>query len=107
MVARFMSATQPREAPSLRSVCPSLQNIPSMPPAPSENPPPLRLLSTPDRLSKTRPSERMNVHALDLLTPSILVLDDEKQIHSSLRLRLGNYYQLVCLSNPREAIALI
>jgi CheY-like chemotaxis protein len=41
------------------------------------------------------------------MTPNILVLDDEKQIHSSLRLRIGNHYQLVCLSSPREALALI
>jgi CheY-like chemotaxis protein len=49
----------------------------------------------------------MNSRALELLPPCILVLDDEKQIHSSLRLRLGTYYQLVCLSSPHEAIALI
>lgn len=49
----------------------------------------------------------MNPRAFELLPPCILVLDDEKQIHSSLRLRLGSYYQLVCLSSPNEAIALI
>jgi len=49
----------------------------------------------------------MNSHAAGLMTPCILVIDDEKQIHSSLRLRLGDHYQLVCLSSPREAIALV
>ncbi len=41
------------------------------------------------------------------ITPSILIVDDEKQIHSSLRLRLGDQYQLICLSNPREALSII
>ena len=49
----------------------------------------------------------MHSRASDLMTPSILVVDDEKQIHSSLKLRLGGTYQLTCLSNPREALALI
>lgn len=49
----------------------------------------------------------MNTDPSDLLTPRILVVDDEKQIHSSLRLRLGADYQLVCLSSPKEAIAVI
>lgn len=49
----------------------------------------------------------MNLRALDSLPACILVVDDEKQIHSSLRLRLGGHYQLVCLSSPGEAIALI
>ena len=43
----------------------------------------------------------------EMLTPSILVVDDEKQIHSSLKLRLNGNYHLVCLSNPLEALALI
>lgn len=41
---------------------------------------------------------------LELLTPSILVVDDEKQIHSSLRLRLGRAYQLSCVSSPAAAL---
>ena len=49
----------------------------------------------------------MSVDALDLMPPCILVVDDEKQIHSSLRLRLGDTYRLVCLTNPSEALALI
>lgn len=49
----------------------------------------------------------MNAHADDLLPPCILVVDDERQIHSSLRLRLGDAYQVVCLFDPREALPLI
>jgi len=49
----------------------------------------------------------MNLPALDLLPPCVLVIDDEKQIHSSIRLRLGGQCQLVCLSSPREALALV
>lgn len=43
----------------------------------------------------------------DTSIPSILIVDDEKQIHSSLRLRLGDQYQLVCLSNPKEALTIV
>lgn len=43
----------------------------------------------------------------DLLTPNILVVDDEKQIHSSLRLRLGGRYQLVCTTGAQEALAAV
>ncbi len=49
----------------------------------------------------------MNTHASDLLTPSILVVDDEKQIHSSLRLRFGGDYLLACFFSPREALTQI
>jgi len=42
-----------------------------------------------------------------MITPVILIVDDEKQIHSSLRLRLGAHYQLVCVSDPREALSII
>lgn len=45
--------------------------------------------------------------SLDVLTPCILVVDDEKQIHSSLRLRLGENYRLSCIANPREALDLV
>lgn len=38
------------------------------------------------------------------LTPSILVVDDEKQIHSSIRLRLGSRCHLTCVFDPREAL---
>ena len=49
----------------------------------------------------------MNTRTSDLMPPSILIVDDEKQIHSSLKLRLGGSYQLACYSSPREALALI
>lgn len=39
-----------------------------------------------------------------MLTPLILAVDDEKQIHSSLRLRLGDRYRLVCAADAREAL---
>lgn len=38
------------------------------------------------------------------LSPGILVVDDEKQIHSSLRLRLGSWCHLVCVFDPQEAL---
>jgi CheY-like chemotaxis protein len=41
------------------------------------------------------------------MTPCILIVDDEKQIHSSLKLRLGQTHQLVCVFDPREALKLI
>jgi CheY-like chemotaxis protein len=41
------------------------------------------------------------------MTPCILIVDDEKQIHSSLKLRLGQNHQLVCVFDPREALKLI
>lgn len=40
----------------------------------------------------------------DVITPCILVVDDEKQIHSSLRLRLGENYRLTCIASPRAAL---
>ncbi len=43
----------------------------------------------------------------DVITPCILVVDDERQIHSSLRLRLGENYRLTCVSSPREALELV
>lgn len=45
--------------------------------------------------------------SLDVIPPRILVVDDERQIHSSLRLRLGEHYRLHCIANPREALALV
>jgi CheY-like chemotaxis protein len=41
------------------------------------------------------------------LSPSILVVDDEKQIHSSLRLRLGPRCHLVCVFDPEDALQCI
>lgn len=43
----------------------------------------------------------------DLLVPRILIVDDERQIHASLRLRLGRDYGLVCHNDPRQALALL
>ena len=43
----------------------------------------------------------------DLNTPSLLLLDDENQIHSSVRLRLGDNYRLVDAFDPKEALTLI
>ncbi len=40
----------------------------------------------------------------DLVTPRILVVDDERQIHASLRLRIGKLYDLVCCSDARTAL---
>lgn len=45
--------------------------------------------------------------AADLLVPRILVVDDERQIHASLRLRLAANYSLVCHSEPHAALALL
>ena len=42
---------------------------------------------------------------VELMTPRILIVDDERQIHASLRLRLGRDYELVCCFNAREALA--
>lgn len=36
--------------------------------------------------------------------PRILVVDDERQIHASLRLRLGKDYELVCCCDARDAL---
>lgn len=47
------------------------------------------------------------VDANELMPPSILILDDEKQIHSSLRLRLGSAHRLTCVYSPREALELV
>jgi CheY-like chemotaxis protein len=45
--------------------------------------------------------------ALAMTPPSILIVDDERQIHSSLRLRLGGSYQLTCFLKPQEALTAI
>src|SRR5262245_49387372 len=41
---------------------------------------------------------------IDLMPPRILVVDDEQQIHASLRLRLGASSELVFCQNAREAL---
>jgi DNA-binding NarL/FixJ family response regulator len=43
----------------------------------------------------------------DLYIPSILLVDDEEQIHSSVRLRLGDHYRLVNALNPKDALEII
>lgn len=47
----------------------------------------------------------MTVTIDQLVTPRILVVDDERQIHASLRLRLNAAYELVSCSDPRTALA--
>lgn len=42
-----------------------------------------------------------------LVTPRILVVDDERQIHAAMRLRLGKDYELVFCSNAPEALKLL
>jgi CheY-like chemotaxis protein len=49
----------------------------------------------------------MNSCALGMMTPSILIVDDERQIHSSLRLRLGEHYHLTSHFTPQDALAAI
>lgn len=46
----------------------------------------------------------MQTRAADLLTPRILVVDDERQIHASLRLRLSQDYDLVYSFDARDAL---
>jgi len=41
----------------------------------------------------------------ELVTPRILAVDDERQIHASLRLRLGSRFDLVSCADPRLALA--
>jgi CheY-like chemotaxis protein len=46
----------------------------------------------------------INPRHLEILTPRILILDDERQIHSSVRLRLGIDYEVVCCSSAQQAL---
>jgi CheY-like chemotaxis protein len=41
---------------------------------------------------------------VDMMTPRILVVDDERQIHASLRLRIGREYDLVFCFSGQEAL---
>src|SRR5688572_32948353 len=43
----------------------------------------------------------------DTIIPSVLLLDDEHQIHSAVKLRLGDGYRLLSVFSPKEALALI
>ena len=49
----------------------------------------------------------MSSPVTELLAPRILIVDDERQIHASLRLRLGKDYSLVCHTDPRQALAVV
>src|SRR5262245_11073807 len=42
---------------------------------------------------------------VDLMQPRILVVDDERQVHAALRLRLAADYELVFCFNARDALA--
>jgi CheY-like chemotaxis protein len=44
-------------------------------------------------------------HGVDLIVPRILVVDDERQVLSSVRLRIGKLCHLTCCLDPREALA--
>ena len=46
----------------------------------------------------------MSIDTTDLVTPRILVVDDERQIHASLRLRLAKQYDLVCCRDAHTAL---
>ena len=46
----------------------------------------------------------MSLRAPDFITPRILIVDDERQIHASMRLRLGRDYDLVFTFGGQEAI---
>ena len=46
----------------------------------------------------------MSTDTTDLVTPRILIVDDERQIHASLRLRLAKQYELVCCFDARTAL---
>ena len=49
----------------------------------------------------------MKPEIVDLTTPRILLVDDERQIHASLRLRLGARYELVSSTNPKNALDVV
>ena len=40
----------------------------------------------------------------ELLTPRVLIVDDERQIHASLRLRIGGQCELVSAHDARAAL---
>lgn len=46
----------------------------------------------------------MSPDSVDLLPPRILIVDDERQIHASLRLRLGREYDLAFCFDARDAL---
>lgn len=46
----------------------------------------------------------MSIDTARLVTPRILVVDDERQIHASIRLRLAKVYELVCCFDAKSAL---
>lgn len=46
----------------------------------------------------------MRADPADLLPARILVVDDERQIHASVRLRLGREYEMISAFDPRDAL---
>ncbi len=48
--------------------------------------------------------QAMTSHPRELVTPRILAVDDERQIHTSLRLRLTENYKLISCTDPAEAL---
>jgi CheY-like chemotaxis protein len=60
-------------------------------------------MKTPSVSRATPPPAPREAAPLDI-SPSILVVDDERQIHSSLRLRLGSRCHLVCVFDPEDAL---
>ncbi len=46
----------------------------------------------------------MSRDAADLLPPRVAIVDDERQIHASIRLRLGKDYELISFSDARLAL---
>src|SRR5882762_2413488 len=49
----------------------------------------------------------MSRDVVDLMLPRILAVDDERQIHASLRLRLGKEYELTSCLGTCEALEII
>lgn len=43
----------------------------------------------------------------DLLPPTILVVDDEQQVHASVKLRVGKHHRVLSAYNPDEALTII
>src|SRR4051812_13476081 len=46
----------------------------------------------------------MTPDPIAMMTPRVLVVDDERQIHASFRLRLGRHYELVFSFNGHDAL---
>lgn len=46
----------------------------------------------------------MSREAVEMLPPRVAIVDDERQIHASIRLRLGRDYELISFSDARDAL---